>query len=915
MKQHWLRFSILFLLINIITINSFCLPFEAKVLASSHSVSGGVSLSTYAFPSINSSTTNSFSSLSQTANSSFHEFLTPLSNNPSNIDKQINISDLTTCSGINFPSPLFPVGEKPLSITTADFDDDGKLDLVTANRNSYNISVLKNTSEGSVISFATKQDFVVSQKPHAIVVGDFDNDGKLDLATADIISRYCSNSVVDNIRNNLPNTISILKNTSSNKKISFATEQKLTDGKILHSIVVGDFDDDGKLDLVIAGESLRILRNTSSDKTISFATEPVLNVGSPPCFVATEDFNRDGKLDLVIGGIKPSTNSQNISILINTSNDLTISFAAKQDFEINTNSVENIKVADFDKDNKSDLIILGHQNLVLKNTSTDTDISFIEEKLDTDSYRVATSAVVGDFNGDDKLDLAVAQLYLDNITIKRNTSSDKNISFDSVASNKLMLEATQEGIEDSMTSNTVNNTNHKNISNISFTTKHKFISSIQPGDRPAIVSLAAGDFNRDGKLDLVTTSSDLHMLLVLRNTSTKANISFMTNQIFKLTSDPFSLVAGDFNGDSKPDLVANNYNDTMSVLRNTSNSTAISFATKQDFDLGQSTHSLVAGDLNGDGKLDLVGINKNSTGVSALRNTSSDTVISFATKQDFIFDKYPYLIELGDFDGDGKPDIITANSDSNGLYVSSKVTVSVLRNTSSGTNISFAKPHYLEFGSTSVPRSILARDLNRDGKSDLVTIIYNHDNLSTLKYNAVLVLRSISSSENISFATVQYFRIGNYPYLVEIGDFSGDSKLDLVVFYSSKNAVVLKNTSSDTKISFAEKQDFMLTQGGARTSVVGDFDGDGKLDLTFLANSISVLQNTSQSSAISFATSQEFMTGSYIYSRHSLLVVADFDGDGKLDLATLSETGQKGIVIMKNLCLNSLKTTSPNTKN
>lgn len=337
MKQNRLRFSILFLLINIITLNSFCLPFDAKVLASSHSVSGCATLSTYALPSINSSTINQFSFLNQTTTNSFHEFLTPPSDSPSNIDKQPNISSLTTCSGINFPSPLFPVGRNPYSIATADFDNDGKLDIVTANQYSRNISVLKNTSEGSIISFATKQDFVVDPEPQLIIAGDFNGDSKLDLVTT-TMSPYYS-------RNNSRNTISILKNTSSNKKISFVKEQSLIAGNILDFMAAGDFDADGKLDLVIFGGWLRILKNTSSDKKISFATEQVFDVDSKaryfktPRLLATGDFNRDGKLDLVIDKVDPSTNSQNISILINTSKDLTISFAAKQDFEINTKFV------------------------------------------------------------------------------------------------------------------------------------------------------------------------------------------------------------------------------------------------------------------------------------------------------------------------------------------------------------------------------------------------------------------------------------------------------------------------------------------------------------------------------------------------------------------------------------------------
>ncbi|MCY7422513.1 MAG: T9SS type A sorting domain-containing protein, partial [Chitinophagaceae bacterium] len=103
---------------------------------------------------------------------------------------------------------------------------------------------------------------------------------------------------------------------------------------------------------------------------------------------------------------------------------------------------------------------------------------------------------------------------------------------------------------------------------------------------------------------------------------------------------------------------------TISVLRNTSTSgtiTASSFAPKVDFTSGTSPYYIAIGDIDGDGKPDVVVANSNSNTISLLRNTSTSGTISLAAKVDFTTGSEPRSVAMGDLNGDGVPEIATAN--------------------------------------------------------------------------------------------------------------------------------------------------------------------------------------------------------------------------------------------------------------
>jgi len=296
-------------------------------------------------------------------------------------------------------------------------------------------------------------------------------------------------------------------------------------------------------------------------------------------------------------------------------------------------------------------------------------------------------------------------------------------------------------------------------------------------------------------------------------------------------------------------------------------------APKVDYTTGAGPSSVAVGDLNKDGYPDFIAPNSGSNNVSVFINKKNGT---FNNKVDYPGGAGPWGVAIGDINGDGNADMVVANNGG--------TSVSVFKGTGTGT---FGAKTDFTVGAN--PTDIALGDFDTDGDLDIVT--------GNTGGNTVSILFNNGSG---TFAGRTDYTVGSNSQSVAVGDLNADTKPDIaIVNYASgggSTVSVLINKGNGT---FNNKVDY-TTGAGPDGLAFGDLNEDSKLDMvvsnfgpTGNGNTVSVFRGNGDGT---FQPKTTYTTG----LGPSNVTIADFSGDGNLDIATANATANTVSVLENN---------------
>jgi hypothetical protein len=318
------------------------------------------------------------------------------------------------------------------------------------------------------------------------------------------------------------------------------------------------------------------------------------------------------------------------------------------------------------------------------------------------------------------------------------------------------------------------------------------------------------------------------------------------------------------------------------------------FMGPQDFAGGDEPNSVAAPDLNGDGRPDLITANGGDDTFSVMLNatTPGASAPSYTAQQVFAAGRGPRSAESADVNGDGKRDLILINN------TIDEDAVSVFLNTTipGSPTASFGARQIVAEGDA--PFRITVADLNGDGRSDLI--------VSQLSQASVSVMLNITATgaSTVGFTPQKDFTTGASPNSVKATDLNGDGRRDLIVVAGADKSVsVLLNTTAPgaSTPSFAARRNFPALGLGPRSVATADINADGRPDLVVAGQGTpwaSVLLNTTAPGATtpSFAAPQVVPSLPCCFKES--VTAADLNGDGRHDLVVVGWPGSIASVLL-----------------
>jgi YD repeat-containing protein len=876
------------------------------------------------------------------------------------------------------PATILSTGDNPMTFALADVDGSGSIDLVVGSYGDRRFEVRLNDGTGqfaSPILTTFSRAGYGGEQVMGLYVYDFDRDGKADIVAAAqsngffgffkgdgagqfvftqgaslpgvaLIHNLTDNDMPDFNGDGQPDplfarqgenyfTIAISRGDgsfdfrdwmgSAGPEVAVSSNAN-TQGA--HSVIFGDFNNDGVLDLVSAaghGYSSGHLSLLLGDSATQFSGVELIN-GQPSVWsdaygVVAEDFNNDGRQDVLCYGAVVGSPATFYVQLGQGDGSFGPPMAAlpRVSGPGEFYADGGVRSADFDHDGNLDLVFLATDGVqsgppprgLIAFGHGDGTFS-LNQVLSPESAATPQDVEIADFNEDGFVDLAVrtasfpaysASPYM-LVEIWLNDPAQPG-SF----TRSLVLYPGRTG-EDyyygSFVAADVNGDGHQDIvvhlpgtsdppSRLMFYAGWGDGTFADPRvTNPATArmnDLVAGDFNRDGFLDLAGRGSN-HINVLLG----EGDGTFQLPVHYEVGSSVTDLLAEDLDRDGALDLIAE-YRYGAIVFHGRGNGTfrwPIRYAQSfhgsgshvgaADFD-GDGAPDLVTiqgdclvsvyrsvkpglqavavADINADGRLDLFAANARNGHITPLLGNGDNT---FTRQADILAGLGAVALAVGDLNGDGRTDFVTANQ-----FVS---TLSVLVNDGTG---KFARA---DLAARKEPIAVAIGDLNGDGLPDLAAANQGDNTLSLFVQQA-----------DGSYARTD-MPAGGAPAALSLADLTGDGRLDIAVTGPDAQAIFLyENTGAGT---FAAP--VRLTAGFAPDSVaVGDINGDQRPDLVVGDPRDGHVGIFYGQGGLRYTRPQMVSVG----KGPSALVLADMDGDGRLDIV-VSDAGSNMATVLLN---------------
>ncbi|MEN8248509.1 MAG: FG-GAP-like repeat-containing protein [Bacteroidota bacterium] len=352
------------------------------------------------------------------------------------------------------------------------------------------------------------------------------------------------------------------------------------------------------------------------------------------------------------------------------------------------------------------------------------------------------------------------------------------------------------------------------------------------------------------------------------------DLSTMEIKSYPNATELFDLVIVDLDKDGNNDIVASisdNAATRIKIYHNVTTGTSIDF-TEQEFAIGAPSAKLAFGDINGDGKQDIAvargGLTRSEFFV--LKNNSVAGSIAFSAPLNYSLRTTQYAsgIKIRDLDLDGKPEVVLLNTIDNEISIyKNKSTISAINLETTPARIPFSAT------STDPGGGLVIDDFNNDGKQDLaLTQYYEQD---------VYVLANNSYPGTFSFGTPLKIDIGGSLDNLVAGDINDDGKTDLAVTDALSNLWIIQNSTSTSTISFDAPISY-ATSGVSSGIAMADIFGNGQLDIMVTGSGgyFTLYENKSSGGTLTLA-------GHSVPQALNTINVAsgDLSDDGKSDIA------------------------------